>query len=190
MNTMKRIPRRGITTLMNRTRKVVEDRGISGVTLARESGISTPVAHRLLNNSIYTIAKKTEFKLRAWLDVNDKEKVVKRKPLVSLAMPNPDPHGVGRDVLKVRREIDAHWKALGWERDSRPSIGGFADELRLLRALTDMYSNKEKHSATDKLEKEIRIKDDNCRVLRKTNDHLQHKVAKQKKVIKKLIELL
>lgn len=63
-------PRRGITTLLKSTRALIASRGLKGTEFATQSGVSTPVAHRIIKGSQTTIAVKTEARLRKWLEAN------------------------------------------------------------------------------------------------------------------------
>jgi hypothetical protein len=70
-NPTNRKARRGIPALLKRARALISEQCLSGAEFSRATGISDPVSNRLINDQLSTVAKKTERKLREWIDKQD-----------------------------------------------------------------------------------------------------------------------
>lgn len=119
-------PRRGVATLLKNTRALMVARNITSVAFAEQSGVSAPVAGRIKNGSLTTIAKKTECRLKQWLADNTQ------------VSPLPEPP---EPKLELRGAVtDAEW--------DKQVIAKLEKEVstkdHLLRAYTDMNKKQEK----------------------------------------------
>ena len=99
-------PRRGVTSLLARTRALAKTHNLKAKALATGTGVSVPVAQRIINNELNNVAIKTETRLRDWL------KAIEGKPapvpvIKPVIKPTPPKHGKDFQVVidNLEREV-------------------------------------------------------------------------------------